>query len=718
MPTAFSVRREQDAGAVIVSDAGYEVSRAALPPIRAALLDSDVVAVTGPIRFGSRDGVHASDWFPSSLSVAAAMSNPRGIPPVWAVRGGCELVEDPPSPDPFALADAWIQLLEAHPGGRVAVLSTPIARFDLTQPTRWEQYSAGEYESALYKFLARHNHSLDRALRDVLASREVAAVRLGAVYTDALRRRESAAAEIAQLEHLIAEGRTRLAERGRPELDWGTFARTSPVGANWGYDRGGPVDRRYIRDFIASHSSDVRGRVLEVQEDDLTRAFGGVRVTACDVLDVTEANPRATVVTDLRRAEVIPDSRYDCIILTQTAHLIDDIATVIRECHRMLKAGGVLLATFPALSRLCLDYGPERDFWRLTPAGARSLLAGSFDDVDVEAFGNVKTAVAFLHGLGEQELSDDDYAVSDPYNPMLIGARARKNMGDGLGEPVRGIILAYHRVEPELPDRFDLNVSRERFEAHLSWLRRHATVLPVEDLLHKDPEDLPHDAVALTFDDGYVHHLEHVAPLLASLEMPATYFVTTAALDSPREFWWDQLERLDGPDAEIRSLHDRFVHATLNERDEMQRKLGERLKGLGSANLPWRRPLCGDEVRRLANMRGATIGAHGVHHLYLPDQPDDQKRAELLESRRSLEDVIGRSVRLFAYPHGAVDRATAICAREEFHWALTGRTASVHQSFDAASVPRLVVKAWDVRDLAERIAALRLGGPAPVRLVP
>jgi peptidoglycan/xylan/chitin deacetylase (PgdA/CDA1 family) len=117
-------------------------------------------------------------------------------------------------------------------------------------------------------------------------------------------------------------------------------------------------------------------------------------------------------------------------------------------------------------------------------------------------------------------------------------------------------------------------------------------------------------------------------------------------------------------------------------------------------------------------MRGATIGAHGVHHLYLPDQPDDQKRAELLESRRSLEDVIGRSVRLFAYPHGAVDRATAICAREEFHWALTGRTASVHQSFDAASVPRLVVKAWDVRDLAERIAALRLGGPAPVRLVP
>jgi len=36
-------------------------------------------------------------------------------------------------------------------------------------------------------------------------------------------------------------------------------------------------------------------------------------------------------------------------------HVIDDMRAVLRECHRVLKPGGVLLATRPSASRVCLD---------------------------------------------------------------------------------------------------------------------------------------------------------------------------------------------------------------------------------------------------------------------------------------------------------------------------------------------------------------------------
>lgn len=712
--SAFSITRQPDSGVSIVCDAGYEPIPGILPIVAQSLLETDVVAVTGDVVFTSHDGVHTSTWSPSALTIAGSLSDPRAVPPVWAMRVDAEAFLDARPADAFAPVDAWIRLLRSRPYGRVMLLRQPIARFDLVHPTRWEQLLAsGDYERALRAFLDRHRDDLKSALREVFVSRELSGVRLGAIYAETLRRRDADSAEMARLESVIAEGRARLAQLGRPELDWGTFSRTSPVARDWGSSRGGPIDRRYICDFIASHSSDVRGRVLEVQEDDLMREFGGLRVSEGDIVDVRPANPRASVIADLRHAAAIPDSRYDCIILTQTAHLIDDMAAVIRECHRILTPRGVLLATFPCLSRLCLDYGPDGDFWRLTPAGARTLLSGAFEQVDIETFGNVKTAVAFLHGLGQRELSDADYAATDPYNPMLVGARARKRPSSAAFNRVRGIVLAYHRIEAEASDRFDLNVSHARLAEHLEWLRQHASIVPLDDLLECDMEELPENAVALTFDDGYVAHLEEVAPLLVSGQISATYFVTTAGLMAPREYWWDQLERWDAAESDVRAMHHRLMHAQFDEREELQRSLRPHAE-----SRPSRRPLLGDEVRRLASIPGMTIGAHGVHHLHLPDQPDDAKRAELRDSRRSLEAIIGRPVRIFAYPHGGVDRTTAMLARGEFHWAVTGRTECVRQSFDAARVPRLIVKAWDVSEFAARLASLRAPATDPVRLLP
>src|SRR5215210_6981680 len=66
--------------------------------------------------------------------------------------------------------------------------------------------------------------------------------------------------------------------RERP-IVWGTLRRTRPLSANYGLERGTPVDRVYIERFLKTHAEDIHGRVLEIRDPRYTRAFGNDRVT-------------------------------------------------------------------------------------------------------------------------------------------------------------------------------------------------------------------------------------------------------------------------------------------------------------------------------------------------------------------------------------------------------------------------------------------------------
>src|SRR3954471_7003562 len=59
---------------------------------------------------------------------------------------------------------------------------------------------------------------------------------------------------------------------------FGDLRRTTPISSDFGYGRGGPVDRYYIEGFLARHAADVRGRVLEVGDARYTHRYGGSRV--------------------------------------------------------------------------------------------------------------------------------------------------------------------------------------------------------------------------------------------------------------------------------------------------------------------------------------------------------------------------------------------------------------------------------------------------------
>ncbi len=221
------------------------------------------------------------------------------------------------------------------------------------------------------------------------------------------------------------------------KIDFGSFRRVTPISPDFGCDRGRPIDRYYIENFLERHSSDVRGRVLEIGEDVYTKRFGGDRVNHIDILHVVEGTPQATIIADIASADHVPSNTFDCIILTQTLQLIYDVRAGIQTLFRILKPGGVVLATFPGITQTCDYEWGETWYWNFTAVSGRRLFEETFGSphVTVEAFGNVLAATAFLQGLAVEEVSTAELDYHDPGYNVTIAVRAVKRQ-DGGGDQV------------------------------------------------------------------------------------------------------------------------------------------------------------------------------------------------------------------------------------------------------------------------------------------
>ena len=200
-----------------------------------------------------------------------------------------------------------------------------------------------------------------------------------------------------------------------------------PFSRAWGYDRGTPIDRVYIEDFLRLHAEDVRGACLEVLNADYTVRFGGSRVSRRDVLDINPTNTLATIVADLGEVDSLPADRFDCVIFTQTLHLVPDMRTAVANVWRSLVPGGVLLLTVPALGRHDTRPGSHHDRWRVTGTGLEWLLSAlPASRATTSTYGNLLTCTAFLYGLAAEELTPEELQVTDAQFPLIVSARVVK----------------------------------------------------------------------------------------------------------------------------------------------------------------------------------------------------------------------------------------------------------------------------------------------------
>lgn len=199
-----------------------------------------------------------------------------------------------------------------------------------------------------------------------------------------------------------------------------------PISHNYGANRGTPIDRYYIEKFLAENAKDIKGRCLEVESNIYTKKFGPS--AHGDVLDIDKNNRQITIHGDLRDLKNISDDNYDCIILTQVLQFIDDWEAAVRECRRILKPGGTLLATLPALSRIDVRAGENGDYWRWTKAGTEYIFSKVFakENITVKSWGNVLTGTGFWIGQSVEEFTQKELNYKDASFPILISVRAIK----------------------------------------------------------------------------------------------------------------------------------------------------------------------------------------------------------------------------------------------------------------------------------------------------
>jgi hypothetical protein len=216
------------------------------------------------------------------------------------------------------------------------------------------------------------------------------------------------------------------------QVNWGSLRRLTSISPIYGFDRGRPIDRYYIEGFLERCSSDVSGHVLEVEDNTYTKRFGSGRVTRSEVLYVHAGHPGTTIVADLADASEIPSNMFDCVILTQTLQYIYDLHAALATLRRILRPAGVLLATFPGLSRTSDPQWGDTWHWNLTSRSARRLFSEFFParTTQVQGHGNILVAVACLHGLADEELQRDELDYYDAGFEVCITVRAVRPSGE------------------------------------------------------------------------------------------------------------------------------------------------------------------------------------------------------------------------------------------------------------------------------------------------
>lgn len=205
---------------------------------------------------------------------------------------------------------------------------------------------------------------------------------------------------------------------------------TVPISRQFGTERGTPIDRYYIDQFLEKHSDLISGDVLEIEDNTYTSRFGKDQVICSIVMDVSARNSNISFNGNLETGEGIKEEIADCFILTQTLMYIFDLKSAAHNIARLLKRGGYVLITCSGISqnsRRCMDdYGCCFNF----NADALCRLFEQEPDMEVlesGSYGNVKTVSAHLNGLCCEDLAAEDFVPNDKYYPLIVYAVVRKN---------------------------------------------------------------------------------------------------------------------------------------------------------------------------------------------------------------------------------------------------------------------------------------------------
>ncbi|MEF3280194.1 MAG: polysaccharide deacetylase family protein [Elusimicrobiota bacterium] len=174
-------------------------------------------------------------------------------------------------------------------------------------------------------------------------------------------------------------------------------------------------------------------------------------------------------------------------------------------------------------------------------------------------------------------------------------------------------VLVYHKIgyPPKDSKLKELWVTPERFEKHILWLKKNGyKAIVFSELLDYYKNNKPVDNIVLiTFDDGYENNYRYAYPILKKYDSKGNIFVVYNTIGNVN-IWHN-------PETEA-----------------------------------WQNMATKEMLIEMSESGVIEFGAHTMNHPRLEKIPLEDAAWEIRESKKQLENLLGKEIISFAYPYG------------------------------------------------------------------
>jgi len=291
----------------------------------------------------------------------------------------------------------------------------------------------------------------------------------------------------------------------------------------------------------------------------------------------------------------------------------------------------------------------------------------------------------------------------------------------------RLLVLMYHRILPQDDPRAQLEepgmmVTPDTFRLHINILKQYFNIVNLSDWiqLKKNSKQLPTNACAISFDDGWADNYEYAFPILKDLQAPSTIFLVADMIGTEQCFWPERLayimttvathypqhwahpeltwlqqnpkyyqfnatpptsEQISALITCLKDYSDQEMHDRLTRvEDILQLDTGDNPVSL----LNWQ------QIDEMLNSGLVEVGSHTCRHIRLNDKtPVAQMRDEIVNSKRLIKKRTGKTVDTFCYPNGDFCQAAIELVAQHYAGAVTTQSGWNTQSANIHMLQRI-----------------------------
>jgi hypothetical protein len=225
---------------------------------------------------------------------------------------------------------------------------------------------------------------------------------------------------VLSIRNLINRSRTLLNNN-----DW--LSRSEPISRVFGLDRGKPIDRYYIENFLYKNKHCINGSVVEIGDDRYTIKFGQ-NITNSYTIAGKGKKSFSIENGDLTNLSTFQEiGKFHCVIATNVINFIYDYKSAVKGLASLVNDDGYCLCTVAGLSQISeYDYNRWGDYWRFTDLSLKKIFEDYFEEIEIINCGNAMVASAFIMGLSVEEIPLKTLMLDDKNYSIVLCIKASK----------------------------------------------------------------------------------------------------------------------------------------------------------------------------------------------------------------------------------------------------------------------------------------------------